>query len=75
MQDEHKSWSDSEEEKMGEGSSRQIHLNFSLTCTAVAFKGMLHAKIINPIFSPSLLSNTFNPHPLPLSDYPLPFSG
>ena len=68
MQDEHKSWSDSKEEKEF---GKQIHLNFSLTCTAVAFKGILHANIINPIFSPSLLSNTFNP----LSDYPLPFSG
>ena len=62
MQDEHKSWSDSEEEKMGEGSSLQIHLSFALTCTAVAFKGMLHDNI-NPIFSLSLLSNTFTPPP------------
>ena len=65
MQDEHKSWSDSEEEKMGEGSSLQIHLSFALTCTAVAFKGMLHDNIINPIFSPSPLSNTLHLTPTP----------
>ena len=48
-----------------------------LTCKAVAFKGMLHANIINPIISPALLSNTLHltPPPPHLSDYPLPFSG
>ena len=55
MQDEHKSWSDSKEEKEfgKEAHCKSIFINFALTCTAVAFKGMLYANIINPTLTPT----------------------
>ena len=71
MQDEHKLEWQQRGEGIWEGSSLQIHFYFSLTCTAVALKGLLQANVINPLFSPFLLSNTFTPPPL--SNYPLSF--
>ena len=68
MQDEHKSWSDSKEEKEfgKEAHCKSIFINFALTCTAVAFKGMLYANIINP---------TLTPTPPPLLITPCLFQG